>query len=527
MLGIERERAAGAAIVLLGAALRFTDLGAESFTNDEMYSVHFVESYTPVELLARYPTIDPHPPLYYLLLDAWTGLVGTTELLARFPAAVFGVGTVAATYLLGRRLFDGRVGLVSALFVALSTLHVYHAQEVRMYSLVTLLTVLSFYSYAGTIDSPSRRRVAGYVAATVLLLYTHVFGAFVVLAQVLFLVIHEREAIAHRDWDRITPWAVAYVILGLVYAPLVALVVRQVFLIRESGIFISWIEEPSVMAVPRAFLTYVGYQPETVILLVRAVPFLVLATVALAVPILTALNRTRWRETVPALNRLPTAACSTRSWGTEDEVRPNWTVMLAVWVVTVHVVPWVLSYVVTPVYVARYTISASLGAFLLAGVGLWTLVDRIEWGTIPDRSVALAIVGILVIGLAVPLGGYYGEHQRDQWRDAVEYVDSRADGNDAVLVLSDSPELADLSIVYRYYADRSAAEVVPIGSKDERYYDRVASMPASYDRIWLVVGLSHSVTDAERERFAGIVGEDCPPGDERRYSGVTVRSFDC
>lgn len=524
MSRVAREWGLAGVVVVIGAVLRFVALGAESVTNDEMYSIHFVQRYTPTELLARYPTLDPHPPLYYLLLDAWSSLVGVSEFLVRVPSAAFGVGTVGATYALGRRTFDHRVGAIAALCVAVSTLHVYHAQEARMYSLFTLFVASSFYYYVGAIESETRRQWTGYVATTALLLYTHVFGAFVVLAQVLYIAFRERRAIATRDQKRIAPWAAAYLAVGLAYLPPLALLVRQVVLIRETGVFVSWIQPPSILAVPRTFLTYVGYQPETPVLLVRAVPFVVLASVAIAAWGFVAFGRYR-----PNGGGVISDGPEADPGSETERANPpdDWTGLLVIWVAVGHAAPWLLSHLVTPIYVSRYTIGASLGVFLLVAAGIRRGLQSFETDAKTDRRVTLALVSLLVVSLMVPLGGYYGEHQRDQWRDAVEYVDEQADDDDAVLVLSDSPDLADLSIVYRYYADRSRATVVPIGSKNETHYDRVATIAPSFDRIWLVTGLSHSVTEAERNRFGAVLNRTCSRGETRRFTGVAIEAFEC
>lgn len=533
MASDRRADALAVAIVFVGAAARLYGLAAESLTSDEAYSLHFVRSYGPAEFLARYPTIDPHPPLYYLLLDGWTTLFGTSEFVARFPSAAFGVAAIAVTYLLGRRAFDGRVGLVAAALLALSTLHVYHSQEVRMYGLHAFAVALSTYAFVLAVESPTRRRVAAYAAATILLLYTHVFAAFTVLAHVLALSLYRHRALRTLDVDRLRPWLGAYLAVGLAYLPVAVLVLRQALLVRSEGVFISWIEPPAVAAILRAITTYVGYQSETLVLLARTAPLLALATIPVAVAAYGALARPGTESDVEADGPRNVPDGGSRLDALVDDPTRRWTLLLVLWVATVHVVPWVLSYLVTPVYVSRYTLSASIATFLLAGIGVQILADVVDRSALPGvgglrgQHVAWALALVLVAALLVPYGSYYGDHQRDQWRDAVEHVDASADGDDVVLVVSDSPDLADLRIVYRYYADRRASSVVPIGSKNESSYDRVAEMAGGYDRIWLLAGRSHSVTADERDRFVDVLGEDCEPVEARDYSGVDLRAFDC
>ena len=54
------------------------------------------------------------PPLYFWLTNFCYPFFGVTELSARLPSALCGIGTVWATYFLGSRLFSKDVGFLSA-----------------------------------------------------------------------------------------------------------------------------------------------------------------------------------------------------------------------------------------------------------------------------------------------------------------------------------------------------------------------------------------------------------------------------
>ena len=111
-------------------------------------------------------------PLYYIftwLLRPW----GDGEFILRLPSAVAGTLTVLAVYLLGRRLFGTRVGLVSSLLAALLPYALWYSQEARNYALFMLLTTLQMY-FAFT--ALKRGRVIdwlGLALLTTLNLYTH------------------------------------------------------------------------------------------------------------------------------------------------------------------------------------------------------------------------------------------------------------------------------------------------------------------------------------------------------------------
>ncbi len=63
---------------------------------------------------------DFRPVLYTYFVIPFIFLFDVSNLAIRFPSALFGVATIGAIYLLGRRLFNARVGGVSALIVSLS-----------------------------------------------------------------------------------------------------------------------------------------------------------------------------------------------------------------------------------------------------------------------------------------------------------------------------------------------------------------------------------------------------------------------
>jgi hypothetical protein len=77
-----------------------------------------------------------HVPLY--LLAVATRLLGGVDplLVGRALAALFGLGTVALTFVLGRRIYGRRVGLGAAAFVAVMVLHV---QQAHFYTVDALL----------------------------------------------------------------------------------------------------------------------------------------------------------------------------------------------------------------------------------------------------------------------------------------------------------------------------------------------------------------------------------------------------
>ena len=130
-------------ILLVAALLRLHGLAEESIWLDEATSILLAQERLPD--LIRATAQDIHPPGYYALLHLWLGL-GPGAWIARSLSAFLGIISVAAIYQLGKSALGQGAGLATALLLAVSPLHIWYAQETRMYALVTLLALLGSYA---------------------------------------------------------------------------------------------------------------------------------------------------------------------------------------------------------------------------------------------------------------------------------------------------------------------------------------------------------------------------------------------
>jgi hypothetical protein len=169
-------------IILLALALNLHALESKSLWFDELGTLtaagwggSWLDAIRPALTV---PTL-PKPPLFFLVTHAFL-MLGDRVFLLRLPAVLFATLTVPLTYVLGRTLFDERVGLLGALLLAIAPLQIRYAQEARMYSLLAFLSMLSLYLYWRAVRSGRYRWWLGFALVTVLNLYTHLF-AFLVL----------------------------------------------------------------------------------------------------------------------------------------------------------------------------------------------------------------------------------------------------------------------------------------------------------------------------------------------------------
>jgi hypothetical protein len=170
-LGARVYRLLPLAALLLAALLRFHALGAQSLWNDEGNTLRMIQRELP-ELLSA-ASRDIHPPLYYLLLKAWSGLTGESEFALRAFSALSGVLSVACAYALGAALFASGVGMVAAFLTALNTFSIYYSQEARMYALLALFAALAMLCFVRWLDTRRPSLLIGMALCNAAGLYTH------------------------------------------------------------------------------------------------------------------------------------------------------------------------------------------------------------------------------------------------------------------------------------------------------------------------------------------------------------------
>ncbi len=128
-------------ILVLSAALRFYNLAGQSFWSDEGNSL--VMAHRSMTAIWHYAAEDIHPPLYYWLLHIWQWLFGDSEFALRSLSVVLGIFLVWAIYFLAKKLWGRTTGLFAAYLAAINPFLIYYAQEVRMYTLLALITTLA------------------------------------------------------------------------------------------------------------------------------------------------------------------------------------------------------------------------------------------------------------------------------------------------------------------------------------------------------------------------------------------------
>lgn len=164
-------------LVLLGAAVA---VGAGVLSGplwlDEAQSVAIAR--LPLAELPQALREDGAPPLYYLLLHAWIGLVGDGGLVVRLPSVGLAALSLVLVCQLGRRLGGPAAGRAALILLASMPWWARYATETRMYMLIVVLVLAGGLALHALRARPSATAFVGVAAATGALLLTHYWSLF-------------------------------------------------------------------------------------------------------------------------------------------------------------------------------------------------------------------------------------------------------------------------------------------------------------------------------------------------------------
>ena len=218
-------------LVLLAFVRLVWGLDAQALWLDEAFSLQRAESSWPALIAGALPltdgirtvdTTDQHPFAYFVFLGLMLRAAGISEFALRFPAVIAATLLIPVAWALSRRLT--RTGSLPrsapvwvALLVAVNPFYLWFGQEVRMYAQVALLALLSTYLLLRWADTTVRAQrwiaLAGYAAATLLLLTSHYFAVLILPVQAVMVF----QALAQKSRRRAL--AAAAILLALALIP--------------------------------------------------------------------------------------------------------------------------------------------------------------------------------------------------------------------------------------------------------------------------------------------------------------------
>jgi uncharacterized membrane protein len=470
------------------------NLDAESIWVDEGISIRLAQ-FSPSQIVVERAS-NIHPPFYFIVLRYWVDLFGDSEFSARLLSVIFGVLAVFMIYKVGKLIFNQNVGILASLLLAFSVFHVGFSQEVRGYSLMAFLTLFSMFCFVRLFEKWSTALSIAYVLSSALLLYTHVFGSFVLVAQNAYWVM--LLLLSKEDHELgLKRWVLLQVVITILFAPWIGVLWAQVFKV-QSGF---WIPAPSLRAIAGSLKRYSG----SVFLLPI---FLVLASFSMV-------TYERNRDNIRKSGLFKSVGGF--RWGIRSRNEAN--LLLMVWFLTPIVLPFIISQFSTPIYITRATISASLAFYLFVAKG----IDNIN-----ERSARPVITGVIVLLSLLGLGNYYREVNNEQWRDVALHVDQHANQGDLLLFNAGFCQ----ENAFDYYSTRTdlikrpfpeaTQDIFYFATVDNEDIDGLIPIVQGHERVWVI--LSHSRD--RQELITEKLGEFFNISDQRAYVGIEVYAFE-
>ncbi len=194
----------GAGLGLLALAVRLYDLAGKSLWGDELNMVAYARGTYDLAIsggnaIGYFPVLR----LFDAIARGWApgGEIGAADFWLRLPAALLGAAAIPLLFVAGRRIAGPWAGLLAALLLCFSPMHVAHSQEIHSYA-GFCLAALAFYELAARSEAASLRGRAAIWGAAVAFaagLYLHLFMLFLAVA-LLAAVVLERRLEGHRWW---------------------------------------------------------------------------------------------------------------------------------------------------------------------------------------------------------------------------------------------------------------------------------------------------------------------------------------
>lgn len=361
------------AVALLTSVVGLHRLGEKSFWIDE--------GSTGLAVLSPWSSLwvtatqhEPNLGLYYSLLKVWS-VLGTSEFVLRLFSVLCMAATAPLVYLIGRRLFSFRAGLIGGVLFGVNTFVLRYAQEARPYALGVLTVTLASFLFLVALEKESTRWWSAYVMSAFVATFADPWGVTVIVAHIFAMFFQPRRP----QWKMIA-------IAGLVAA---AILGPFIFRLMTTDVGrVKWIP-------PTTWHGFIG----TLENLAGGTRLLLWLYMAASLLALAAIVRSR---------------------------RLNWPILYASLLFVMPVVLILAASMVKPVFITRYTIVALPGFVVLVAAGL----DRLRFASVVTLATAVFVV-VAVLGL----GRWYDDSQvKTDWRAAVALVTEHKVPGDVVLI---------------------------------------------------------------------------------------------
>jgi mannosyltransferase len=354
-------------IVGVGTILRIYHIDYQSLWYDELHSIIPTNPENTVSSIIEYCKND-QPPFFFLYLHFVFKIFGYNEIVGRASCAAIGILSIPAIYFLGKECGNKKTGLMSALLASVNYFHLTYSQELRFYSMLFLLTILSYLFFLRACRNPRATNFVYYVISTLGLLYTHYYGLVIFVVQGLTFV---ALAIFYRKKKEfITGGVISAVCVTIVFYPWMKII------LNDMAVESFWIRKPDFYFIADYFYNYFGKDILLTLILITLVALF-------------------FKES-------------------DKNDKTFW--ILILWLALSYAVPYIRSVLSTPILHIRYT---------LITLPVWFVIFAIGWDRIrPSRIRVGLIIAIVFTSMTnlIFFRKYYTKITKQQFREASALV---------------------------------------------------------------------------------------------------------
>ncbi len=495
--------------LLLGLMARLIYLGRVSLDFDEAYTI--VVAMRPFKQIILGTAEDGYPPLYYLLMHLWIKL-GIKDYLVRSSSLLFGLGTIALVYIVGKNIFEERTAILAALFTALANCQVEYSQKARMYTMVSFFACLTAYLVLRAYQSGNWHFWLGYSISAIAGLYVHNYFLFLPIAFGLYGLLQFKRY-------RFSParWLIAQLVIIILYLPWLKVLLGQFSRVREG----FWIPEVGLFS-PIYILEWFAVGEFIRNLTLRIVSnwfFGIPLVISLGVMIVLLLGRWRGEEIIRSAEKILPSLTFTRDNG--DGI-----LLLFFWLV----IPIVLAYILSlkqSIFYNRYFLLISPAYYLLVAKGIFNIKIR--------KVPLFFVAGIIIIQL-ISLGKYYATEEEVRIKPAAIQIQNNFREGDVIVHAGDDGwgnEYAAFtffpSLVYHqgeleeYLLTKHKIPYFLGGNvlKPEQAISDMKRVLADHSRLWLIMRADNPDRSADK-----LVGDNSRRASHRSFGQVNLYLYE-
>ena len=392
---------------------------------------------------------DVHVPLYHFIAYFWESVFGNGVTANRVLSLIFYIACIPLIIIFGDEVYKSReVSIFAAVIFAISPFMNWYGNEIRMYTLLVLATIVNQYFFVRARRDNKKSSWIGYGISAVVGMYVHYFFSLVLLTQALFYFAY-RKAFPDGSFKKLTIVAVA---VAAALSPWLIYVLRLGQIVNSEPL----LPAPTLIDIFNTFSEFLfGNQSNAINSFIVALwPLIMLAWFF-------ALQKDKKNRTV------------------ENDY-------MFFSVVIPIVVTFIVSVVYKPIYLERYLIFALPAFYLLLSATIMAYSTRIS--RILQVGFLVAMLCTLYVQAMNPM-----TPTKENFETAVNYFNEYATPQD-VIVLS-----APFTIypVEYYYSGPTAIYTLPLWDQNAKgampAFDlqtlpaQVQDIAGDHDRVWLLL----------------------------------------